>query len=58
MSRLEQAITNIVDIFLEYAQEDGQKKKLSIDELKKLLDEEIVSASLKVREWNPHTTCT
>ncbi|KAF3839724.1 hypothetical protein F7725_018441 [Dissostichus mawsoni] len=35
MARLEQVITNIVDVFLEYADDDGKKPQLNIEELKK-----------------------
>lgn len=50
MARLEQAITNIVDVFLEYAGDDGQKPKLSKEELKMVLEKEIHSLEFKVRE--------
>ncbi|CAJ1062305.1 S100 calcium binding protein W [Xyrichtys novacula] len=47
MARLEQIITNIVDIFLEYSQGEGKKGQLNKDELKKMLEEEIQSPELK-----------
>ena len=49
MARLDQAITNIVDIFIEYTDEDVKKRQLSKVELKNLLDKEIQSPELKVR---------
>ncbi|KAF1387957.1 S100 calcium binding protein W [Sander lucioperca] len=47
MARLEQVITNIVDIFLEYADDDGKKHQLNTEELKKVLEKEIQSPELK-----------
>ncbi|XP_042280897.1 S100 calcium binding protein W [Thunnus thynnus] len=47
MARLEQVITNIVDIFLEYADDEGKKRKLNKDEFKMVLEKEIQSAELK-----------
>ncbi|XP_035527933.1 S100 calcium binding protein W [Morone saxatilis] len=47
MARLEQVITNIVDIFLDYADDEGKKHKLNKDELKKVLEQEIQSPELK-----------
>ncbi|XP_075965013.1 S100 calcium binding protein W [Anarhichas minor] len=48
MARLDQVITNIVDIFLDYADDDGKKKKLlNKEELKKMLEGEIQSPELK-----------
>ncbi|XP_056299779.1 S100 calcium binding protein W [Pseudoliparis swirei] len=48
MARLDQVITNIVDIFLDYAADDGGKKpKLNKEELKKVFEEEIQSPELK-----------
>ena len=60
MARLEQVITNIVDIFLEYADDDGKKHQLNTEELKKVLEKEIQSPELKVRESKNslHMTCT
>lgn len=52
MARLDQVITNIVDIFLDYAADDGGKKpKLNKEELKKVFEEEIQSPELKVSGW-------
>ncbi|XP_029308488.1 protein S100-G-like [Cottoperca gobio] len=47
MARLEQVIINIVDIFLEYADDEGKKSQLNIEELKKVLEQEIQSPELK-----------
>ncbi|XP_038567328.1 S100 calcium binding protein W [Micropterus salmoides] len=47
MARLEQVITNIVDIFLEYADDGGKKRQLNKDEFKKVLQQEIQSPELK-----------
>ncbi|KAK2844613.1 hypothetical protein Q5P01_011272 [Channa striata] len=47
MARLDQVITNIVDIFLEYAEGEGNKNQLNKDELKKVLEQEIQSPELK-----------
>ncbi|KAG7231396.1 hypothetical protein INR49_011981 [Caranx melampygus] len=47
MARLDQVITNIVDIFLEYADDEGRKKQLNKLELKKMLEQEIQSPELK-----------
>ncbi|KAK9513835.1 hypothetical protein VZT92_027338 [Zoarces viviparus] len=48
MARLDQVITNIVDVFLEYADDEGKKKKLlNKEELKKVLEQEIQSPELK-----------
>lgn len=49
-ARLETAIRNIVDIFMEYADDEGKKNQLSQEELKKLLDSEIKSEEFKVRD--------
>lgn len=46
MSRLEQAIKTIVEVFMENADGDG---KLNKEEFQKLLDKEIESAEIKVR---------
>lgn len=53
MARLEQVIINIVDIFLEYSDDEGKKRKLNKDELKKVLEQEIQSPELKVRDSEP-----
>ncbi|XP_072317460.1 S100 calcium binding protein W [Eucyclogobius newberryi] len=47
MSRLEQVITSMVDIFLEYADDEGKKKQLNKEELKTFLDKEIQNEELK-----------
>ncbi|XP_053182953.1 protein S100-A6-like [Scomber japonicus] len=47
MARLEQVIINIVDIFMEYADDEGKKRKLNKEELKNLLQKEIQSDELK-----------
>lgn len=47
MARLERIITDIVDIFMEYADDEGKKRKLSKDELKNVLEKEIQSPELK-----------
>ncbi|XP_039973809.1 S100 calcium binding protein W [Xiphias gladius] len=47
MARLDQVITNIVDIFLEYADDEGRKRQLSKEELKKVLEQEVQSPELK-----------
>ena len=54
MTRLDQVITNIVDIFLEYAEDEGRKRQLNKDEFKKVLEQEIQSPELKVRD-SDHT---
>uniref|UniRef100_A0A3P9KKK9 EF-hand domain-containing protein n=1 Tax=Oryzias latipes TaxID=8090 RepID=A0A3P9KKK9_ORYLA len=47
MARMEKAIKDIVDMFLEYANGDG---KLSKDELKKMIEKEIQNPELKVSD--------
>ncbi|XP_034731008.1 S100 calcium binding protein W [Etheostoma cragini] len=47
MARLDQVITNIVDIFLQYSADDGKKHQLNKEELKKVLEKEIQSPELK-----------
>ncbi|XP_028326336.1 S100 calcium binding protein W isoform X2 [Gouania willdenowi] len=47
MARLDQVITNVVDIFLEYADDGGKKHRLNKEELMKVLDIEIQSPELK-----------
>ncbi|XP_034466354.1 protein S100-G-like [Hippoglossus hippoglossus] len=47
MARLDHVITNIVDIFLEYADDEGKKRQLNKEELKKVLQQEIQSPELK-----------
>ncbi|XP_042345393.1 protein S100-A1-like [Plectropomus leopardus] len=44
MARLEQAVENIVDVFMAYANEDG---KLTQEELKKLFEKEIACPEAK-----------
>uniref|UniRef100_A0A3P9I4S3 EF-hand domain-containing protein n=1 Tax=Oryzias latipes TaxID=8090 RepID=A0A3P9I4S3_ORYLA len=46
MARMEQAIKDIVDMFLEYANGDG---KLNKDELTKMIDKEIKNPELKAK---------
>lgn len=48
MARLDHVITNMVDVFLEYADDGGKKRQLNKDELKKMLEKEIQSPELKV----------
>lgn len=50
MARLDQVITNIVDVFLEYAEDEGKKHQLNKEEFKKVLEQEIQSPELKVRD--------
>ncbi|XP_022065015.1 S100 calcium binding protein W [Acanthochromis polyacanthus] len=47
--RLDSVITNIVEVFIEYAdnEDKGKKHKLNKEELQKVLDEEIQSSELK-----------
>ncbi|XP_034554048.1 protein S100-A6-like [Notolabrus celidotus] len=47
MARLDQVITNIVDIFMEYADDEGKKRQLNKEELQKVLEKEIQSQELK-----------
>ncbi|XP_008429961.1 S100 calcium binding protein W [Poecilia reticulata] len=47
MARMDQVITNIVDIFMEYADDGGKKCQLNKEELKKLFEQEIQSPDLK-----------
>lgn len=49
MARLDKVITNIVDIFLEYASDEGRKRQLNKEEFRKMLESEIQSPELKVR---------
>ncbi|CAL8247245.1 unnamed protein product [Lota lota] len=41
MSHLEQLIVSMVDVFEEYAGQDGKKNQISMDELKQLIDNEV-----------------
>ncbi|XP_015805912.3 protein S100-A6 isoform X1 [Nothobranchius furzeri] len=47
MARLDQVITSIVNIFIQYADDEGNKGQLNKEELKKLLEQEIQSPELK-----------
>ncbi|MEQ2182791.1 hypothetical protein GOODEAATRI_025885 [Goodea atripinnis] len=47
MARLDHVITNIVDIFMDYADDGGKKRQLNKEELKKLFEQEIQSPDLK-----------
>ncbi|TNN02616.1 hypothetical protein fugu_010103 [Takifugu bimaculatus] len=49
MARLEAVITNMVDIFMEYADDQGHKRKLCKEELQAMLQKEIESADLKAK---------
>lgn len=52
-TRLEEAITNIVDVFLAYAGDEPKKPKLNEAELKTLMEQEIKSPEMKVRDTGP-----
>lgn len=54
MARLDQVITNIVDIFMEYADDGGKKCQLNKEELKNVLDREIQSPELRVSNSAPN----
>lgn len=47
MTRLEEAIQNIVEVFLEYAGDDPKKPKLCQEELKNMLENEIKSPEIR-----------
>ncbi|XP_042279590.1 protein S100-A6-like [Thunnus albacares] len=47
MARLEQVITSIVDMFVEYADDNGKNHKLNKDEFKMLLEKEIQNPEIK-----------
>ncbi|KAK7886416.1 hypothetical protein WMY93_026037 [Mugilogobius chulae] len=47
MSRLENIITSMVELFLEYADDEGKKKQLNKEELKRFLEKEIQSEEFK-----------
>ncbi|KAM3873306.1 S100 calcium binding protein W [Diretmus argenteus] len=47
MSRLEQVILSIVELFDEYAGLDGRKNQISTEELKQLLEKELDNTELK-----------
>lgn len=53
MARLETAITNMVDIFMEYADDQGNNRKLCKAELQAMLQKEIESPDLKVGTPKP-----
>lgn len=48
MARLENVITTIVEMFAEYADDQGNKRQLCQQELQALLEKEIESSELKV----------
>lgn len=50
MARLEEAIKNIVEVFLEYAGEDPKKPQLTEEQLNKMLQTEIKDPEIKVGE--------
>ncbi|KAM8825993.1 S100 calcium binding protein W [Synchiropus picturatus] len=47
MARLDEIITSLADIFIEYSGEDCKKRQLDKDELKKLFEKEIESPQLQ-----------
>ncbi|XP_041844370.1 S100 calcium binding protein W [Melanotaenia boesemani] len=47
MARLDQVITNIVDIFMDYSEDGGKKRQLNKEELKKVFEQEMQSPELK-----------
>lgn len=53
MARLEAVITNMVDIFMEYADDQGHNRKLCKQELQAMLQKEIESPDLKVGTPKP-----
>lgn len=53
MARLEAVITNMVDIFMEYADDQGHSGKLCKEELQAMLQKEIESPDLKVGTPKP-----
>lgn len=55
MTRLEGAITNLVDVFLEYAGDDPKKPKLCQEELQNLLANEIKTPEIRVRDIGHNT---
>lgn len=52
MARLQNIITTMVDLFLEYAAEEGCKEKLCRAEFRTMLEKEIDTSELKVRTLN------
>lgn len=49
MARLEQVIVSIVDMFVEYADDNGKNLKINKDKFKMLLEKEIQNSEIKVR---------
>ncbi|XP_071369025.1 S100 calcium binding protein W [Centroberyx affinis] len=47
MPNLEQVIISMVELFEEYAGQEGKKYQISMDELKQTLEKEVESPSLK-----------
>ncbi|KAK0145391.1 Protein S100-A6 [Merluccius polli] len=47
MSRLEQLILSMVDLFEEYAGQDGEVNTISMEELKQLIEKEVSKPELK-----------
>lgn len=52
MARLQNIITSTVDLFLEYADDQGHKRKLCKEEFKAMLEKEIDASELRVRTLN------
>ena len=48
MSHLEQLIISMVDVFEEYAGQEGKKNQISMDELKTLIDNEVSKPEFQV----------
>ena len=48
MSHLEQLIISMVDVFEEYAGQEGKKNQISMDELKTLIDNEVSQPEFQV----------
>ena len=51
MSHLEQLIVSMVDVFEEYAGQEGKKNQISMDELKTLIDNEVSKPEFQVRGY-------
>ncbi|XP_071767330.1 S100 calcium binding protein W [Centroberyx gerrardi] len=47
MSNLEQVITSMVELFEEYASQEGKKHQISVEEFKQTLEKEVESPNLK-----------
>ncbi|XP_030014193.1 S100 calcium binding protein W [Sphaeramia orbicularis] len=47
MARLDSAIISIVEVFMEYADDEGKKGQLNKEELKRVLEKEIQNPELK-----------